>query len=326
MAIGLGEIRGVSVRTLWPNEARDFTPWLASENNIARLGSAIGLELEVENTEVAVGPYSADILARDIGTGKYVVIENQFGQTNHDHLGKLITYSSVLDATAVVWVSEKFTEEHQKALIWLNDHTTDDVSFFGVVLEVFKIDDSRPAVQFNVISRPVELVRQAAAMKSAEGLSDTRKMQLEFWTFFREKLLAAKVVPSAQTARPQYWFDVRLGHSGIHLSNIANTWENRIGIRIYLRNQIADAALSQLLPQREAIESELGESLQWNPNPENRDKIIVLHRDADLSKRECWDEYADWMVDRTQKLRLILIPRIRQLDLDSSPDLEEVES
>jgi hypothetical protein len=191
----------------------DFTPWLASDENVAKLAIAIGLELEVENIEVSVGPYSADILAKDSGTGRYVVIQDQFEKTNHDHLGKLITYASVLDASAVVWITEQFTHEHQKALDWLNDHMTDDVAFYGVVLELWQIDGSRPAVKLNLVSRPAEIIRQAAIAKASENLSDARRLQLEFWTQFRENLLSTKIVSSAHSARAQYWFDVALGRS-----------------------------------------------------------------------------------------------------------------
>lgn len=231
----LGKIERCDARDIWPHEASDFTPWLAKEDNIAQLADAIGLELEVENVEVAVGPYSADILAKDTGTGQYVVIENQLAKTNHDHLGKAITYGSVLNASAIVWVATEFTEEHQKALEWLNDNTGDSLAFFGVQLEVWKIDDSRPAVRFNVVRRPAPIMRQAAVAKAGETLTDARKLQLEFWTLVRDRLLADHVVTSAQTPRPQYWFDVPVGRSYFVLSNIANTYERRIGVRLYIR-------------------------------------------------------------------------------------------
>ena len=315
MSNQLGDIRKVNVRTVWPNEQHDFTPWLARQENIIRLANTVGLELEVENIEVAVGPYSADILAKDSGTGRYVVIENQFGKTNHDHLGKVITYASVLDASAIIWITEEFTDEHQKALDWLNDHITEEVGFYGVVLELWQIDGSRPGVKFNLVSKPAEIVRQAAIAKASEDLSDARKLQLEFWSQFRAKLLATKLVPSAHTARPQYWFDVALGRSGINLSNIVNTYENRIGVRVYMSSKIADSALVQLLPEREAIEAELGEKLTWNPFPEKRDKIIALYRQANLEDRTAWDRYIDWMVDMTVRFRKVFIPRIKKLDL-----------
>src|SRR3990172_778515 len=134
----LGSIVQVNVRRVWENEQSYFTPWLACPENMALLSKAVGLELEVENIEVAVGPYSADILAKDVGSGRYVVIENQFGKTNHDHLGKLLTYASVLDARAVLWISEEFTDEHQKTLDWLNKYTTEQLEFYGVRLELWQ--------------------------------------------------------------------------------------------------------------------------------------------------------------------------------------------
>ncbi len=317
MSESLGNIAAVSVRNVWQNEQYDFTPWLAEEENIKLLGEAIGLELEVENTEVAVGPYSADIVARDVGTGDYVVIENQFGKTNHDHLGKVITYGSALNASAIVWLAEEFTEEHRRALDWLSDHTTDDIVFFGVAIELLQIDDSRPAVRFNVASRPADTVRKEAVSKASDELSDTRKLQLEFWHLFRERLLESKVVASAQSARPQYWFDVALGRSSVNISNIADTYGNRVGIRVYLAGKVADAALDQLGAQREAIEAELGEELQWNPNPDNRDKIIATHRHADLTDRDSWSAHCDWLVDMNRRFLKTFGPRVKKLDLNS---------
>ena len=180
---------------------------------------------------------------------------------------------------------EEFTEEHQKSLDWLNDHTTDDLAFYGVVLELMQIDESRPAVRFNVVSRPAELVRQAAIAKASGSLTDAKKLQLEYWTEFRRRLLASKAVPSAQAARPQYWYDIALGKSGIHLSAIASTYNDQVGIKVYIHSTLADAALPQLEAQRDEIEAEVGEKLQWNPNPENRDKIIALYRKASLLGR-----------------------------------------
>ncbi len=318
-----GTIMKVSVRDYWKNESEDFTPWLASDENIGLLGDALGLELEVENTEVAVGPYWADILARDVGSGEYIVIENQLTKTDHDHLGKLITYGSVLDAKIVVWLATNFTPEHQKALDWLNDNTSDDLSLYGVVAELWQIDDSRPALRFNVVCQPKEIVRQAKTARTSE-LTDAKKLQLEFWKEFKEKLLATKEVTSTRTPKPRYWFDIGLGRSGIHLSCTANTFDNKIGVRVYMRRNVADAALDQLLEEKEEIENEIGEALTWNPYPEKQDKIIVISKDADLWKKERWEEYLDWIVNMVIKLRRAFMPRVKKLDLNNA-SAEEVE-
>lgn len=297
----LGEIKKVRLRKIWKNEAYDFTPWLSE--NLEKLGEALGLELEFEAKEVSVGPYSADILAKDAGTDKFVVIENQLEKTNHDHLGKCITYASVLDASAVIWVASTFTEEHKKALDWLNDHTSDEIAFYGVILELWQIDNSQPAVKFNVASTPNAIVRQAAQRKEQGELSETRKRQLDFWTSFRDKLADTGKIRSIQTARPQYWFDVALGKSGIHLSNTFNTDRDEIGVRVYISNIKADEWLPYFESKKESIELNIGESLEWNPNPDNRDKVIALTKKFDLSDDTKIDFALNWLIEQTLKFK-----------------------
>jgi hypothetical protein len=310
----LGLLKNLKLKSVWNHEERDFTPWLAEDANLAGLSGAIGMDLQLERIEVPVGPYYADILAKD-ASGEYVVIENQFGKTNHDHLGKLLTYGATLGASAVVWIAENFTEEHRKTIEWLNERTIESLSLFAVQLEVLQIDDSPPAIRFNIISQPNQIVRAATAAKSSGSLTDTQQLQLEFWTMFRDRLLAKRVLPSAQTPRPQYWFDVALGRSNIFISNILDTYNSRIGVRVYIGNRIADAALAQLEKDKALIEQEIGEQLVWNPTPEKRDKIIGLFKNVDLSNRDGWSEYCDWLVNYVSKFRKAFMPRVKNLKL-----------
>ena len=305
----LGEIKQVPLRKIWKNEAYDFTPWLSE--NMERIGEAIGIELEFESKEVSVGPYSADILAKDTGTDKFVVIENQLEKTNHDHLGKCITYASVLDASAVVWIASKFTEEHKKALDWLNDHTSDEIGFYGVKVELWQIDNSQPAVRFNVISSPNEIVRQATKRKEQGELTETRKTQLDFWTAFREKLETTGKIGSFQTPRPQYWFDLALGKSGVHLSNTFNTDKNEIGVRVYIQNKQVEEWLPYFESHKELIENEIGSKLEWNPNPDNRDKVITLTKHFELENKENWKQAIDWLATETIKFREVFSKKIK---------------
>lgn len=297
----LGEIKKVQLRKIWKNEAYDFTPWLAE--NLEQIGEAIGLELEFEAKEVSVGPFSADILAKDTGTDKFVVIENQLEKTNHDHLGKCITYASVLDASAVIWIASRFTDEHKKALDWLNDHTSEEIGFYGIKVELWQIDNSQPAVRFNVVSQPNSAVRQATKRKEQGELTDTRKTQFEFWTEFREKLANSGKIRSLQTPRPQYWFDVALGKSGINLSNTFNTDRNEIGVRVYIGNKKADEWLPYFESKKDIIESKIGSVLVWNPNPDNRDKVITLIKHFDLENKENWKAAIDWLTEYTIKFK-----------------------
>jgi hypothetical protein len=157
----------------------------------------------------------------------------------------------------------------------------------------------------------------AAKASATEQITPTRKLQLEFWTEFEKKLKQTKELPSTQTPRPQYWFNVALGRSGVHLSCIADTSEKRIGVRVYFRGYLADRALEELMPQREAIEKQIGAALTWNPHPEKSDKIILLDRVADISQREKWPEYLNWLVDHTLRFRRAFAARLKGLELPS---------
>ena len=156
---GLGRIEKAGLREAWPHEAADLTPWLG--DHVSELGAALGLELELQSSEAPVGTLSLDLLARDTGTNRTVIIENQLEPTDHDHLGKLLTYAGGYDANVIVWVARNFRDEHRQALDWLNQHTDDDTEFFGVVVEVWKIDGSRPAPHFNMVAAPNEWRREA---------------------------------------------------------------------------------------------------------------------------------------------------------------------
>jgi len=294
-----------------------FTPWLAQEENIGRLASAVGLELQVEGIEVPVGPFSADVLAKD-ASGNYVVIENQFGKTNHDHLGKILTYAAALGATVVIWIAEQFTDEHRKTIEWLNERVSDELSLYAVEIELWQIDQSRPGLRFNVLSEPTEITKQASAVKAAGSMTEATKLQLEFWTAFRQELLEKKIAATAQTPRPQYWFDISLGRSNIHLSCIANTTDGKIGVRVYISNKIAGAALPQLEAERSAIESEIGETLEWNPNPNAIDKIIRLERTADLEDHDRWPEYVSWLVNKVDKFKKAFGSRAKRLKFNQT--------
>lgn len=169
----------VELREVWPNEASDFTPWLAE--NITELGKALGLDLELQEREASVGSYSLDILARDLGSGSLVVIENQLESTDHDHLGKLLTYAAWFDANVRVWIAKEFRDEHREALDSLNHRTGEDTQFFGIEVELWKIDNSRPAVNFNLVATPNEWLKQTVSVRAAGNVSERDKRYKAFF-------------------------------------------------------------------------------------------------------------------------------------------------
>ena len=163
----LAKIERVDLREAWPNEAQHFTPWLAA--NIGELSEALGMDLELQEIEASVGGYSLDVLATDSNRTRPVIIENQLETTDHDHLGKLLTYAAGYDASVVVWLTREFRDEHRQALDWLNQHTDEDTEFFGVVVELWRIGDSLPAPHFKLVAAPNEWRKNTAAKNRADG-------------------------------------------------------------------------------------------------------------------------------------------------------------
>jgi hypothetical protein len=148
----LGRLTRVDLRNIWTSESSDFTPWLAREENLTVLGEALSIDLELEAQEKAVGPFRADILCKDIGTGAWVLVENQLERTDHSHLGQLLTYASGLEAVTIVWIAARFTEEHRSTLDWLNKITDESFRFFGLEVELWRIGDSPAAPKFKLAS------------------------------------------------------------------------------------------------------------------------------------------------------------------------------
>jgi len=182
----LGRLSPVSLREVWSREDSDFTPWLAQAENIMLLGEAIGIPLEVEDTEVNIGPFRADILCRDIERGNQVLIENQIEKTDHGHLGQLLTYMAGLGSPTVVWIASRFTDQHRAAIDWMNEISTEEYHFFGVQIEAWKINNGPAAPRFDVIARPNEWTKKvrASISQSSPNKGERAEQYREFWSGF----------------------------------------------------------------------------------------------------------------------------------------------
>ncbi|MCK4978120.1 MAG: DUF4268 domain-containing protein, partial [Anaerolineales bacterium] len=225
----LGKLVKVDLRKVWANEAGVFTPWLAQEENIKLLGDTIGIELEVEAQEKPVGPFSADILCKDTVNNHWVLIENQLERTDHTHLGQLMTYAAGLDAVTIIWVAQRFTDEHRAAMDWLNEITEEDINFFGLEIELWQIGKSPVAPKFNIISKPNEWSKTVKTTAVKGELSETKKLQLEYWTRFREFMEESESFVRCQKPAPQHWTCFSIGRSYFHLVARVNTRDKEIG-------------------------------------------------------------------------------------------------
>ena len=309
--VELSKIEKVDLRKIWQHEAQDFTPWLA--DNISELGEALGLELESQAQEAPVGGYSLDILAHDLGSNRPVIIENQLEGTNHDHLGKLLTYASGYDANIVVWIAREFRDEHRQALDWLNQRTDENTEFFGVVVELWKIDDSRPAVNFNLVSTPNEWRKENVSGKSQRAIGTSERGE-KYQIFFQgliDTLREEYRFTTARKAQPTNARDFTSGHSGVTYTTIF-TWDEQAAVMVYIPDN--KNLFERLSEARECIESEIGESLEWDSVDDRKACRILAKRPGHINQdQETLEQIQDWMVGRLLKFKKVFGPYLDEL-------------
>jgi hypothetical protein len=320
-ATTLGRLVKVELRDIWLSEATDFTPWLAREENIAVLGETLGLDLEVEAQEKAVGPFRADILCKDVGSNDWVLVENQLERTDHTHLGQLLTYASGLDAVTIVWIAARFTEEHRSTLDWLNRITDESFRFFGLEVELWRIGESPAAPKFNIVSRPndwTKSVHQAARAIDESQVSDLRIMQRDYWSKLHEELdRLAGPVDGSRKPQFQSWMAYPVGRSGFMISAVMVRPKREIRVELYISNEDAKVFFGLLEQQKEEIERDIGYPIDWEALPEKRDsRVAIRFPDVDPEDRDDWPRQHEWMAARINDFQRVFSPRVRLLDAD----------
>ena len=301
--IDLGNLESVDPRTIWAHEAHDFTPWLA--NNLDRLGDALGIELELVEREANVGDFSLDLLATDLNRNATAIIENQLATTDHDHLGKLITYASGHDASVVIWLSTQIREEHRQAIDWLNQRTDEKTDFYAVVINVIKIGESKPALQFKVAASP-NAWQKSTKTKTKVGTSEKSEQYLTYFQSLIDELRDVHKFTGAKKAQAQNWYSFSSGNKTFRYGH-SFAARNRVRTEIYIDNGNAEdnkSYFDSLVEQRESIESEFGNALEWERLDDKRACRIAIYRDGsiDASSEEV-QEIKDWAVQHLLKLR-----------------------
>lgn len=320
-SVPLDHLAAVDPRSAWANEAEDFTPWLAREENFRLLAETLHVaDAEVEGTERAIGSFSADIVARD--RDGYVLVENQLEPTDHGHLGQILTYLAGLGGPAkVIWISTKVREEHRAAVDWLNANTPDDYAFFAVELELFRIGGSPAAPHFQVVAKPNSWSRHLSARTrqlTETALSDRQKRYLAFWSG-----LAAFIDerdPTFRGASPpkDHWWAFPLGRTHFSLTLIAGGRDQWLGAEVYFHRDPDKLIFAHFHAEKDAIEADFGGRLEWERLDENkRSRVAVRWRGVDPKDERRWPEYFAWYWEQLQKLQRCFGPRIRALDLDA---------
>lgn len=298
----LGKINYIKdLRAIWKHEEKEFTPWLAE--NIGLLGETLGLDLELISSEHGVGSFSLDILARDLGSGNLVAIENQLEVTDHNHLGQIMTYASGVDAKTVVWISKEVREEHRKAIDWINQITNEDIEFFAVEIELMQIDDSQPAPFFKVKASPNDWSKEQKKKVSVNtGISPRIEHCHNFFTNLLEQV--QKEIPgftNAKKANQDSWKSFPTGTSGL-IYIIAFRSNNRISCELYLDTGDKDENKGQfdfLYSNKEAIEALIG-ILSWERLDEKRASRIAVY--TEFTNDEAM---IAWSIDQLKKFRAV---------------------
>ena len=298
-SIKLGKLAQGDLRKVWLHEARDFTNWLAREENLRLLSDEIGIDIKLLQTEAQAGKFIADIVAEEENTGRKVIIENQLEATNHDHLGKLITYASGHDAEIIIWIVESTREEHVRAIDWLNEHTDEDINFFLIKMELWKIGDSPYAPKFQVISQPNDWAKVVKESTSHAVLSENRLQQLDFWSKFNEYALTKETRLKLRKPRPENVYIISIGSSTAHIDLTINSVDNIITCELHIRH--SKELFNSLYSDREKIEAEVGASLDWMELPERKASRIRITHSADIDDPTKWQEYFAWLLQEAEK-------------------------
>ena len=327
----IGSLMKVPIREVWPNEAVDLTPWLAENPDI--LSEALGMDLALDRTEAKVGEsFSADILFHAPHTNALVVVENMMGSTDHDHLGKTITYASGLEAaheeeglaaTYAVLLAERVRDEHRTALTWMNTHTKETVGFFGVEIEVWRIGNSLPAPRINVVVKPDQWAREVRA-KIAD--SAAQRQYLDFWTALLPEFQAAHPGWS-DNRKPQRdnWMEFPAGRSGMYYA-MSRSWTGkdkpsgfRVEFTVNRDDEEGRRIFDALRARSHVIEERFGESLTWD-EVEGRKarRIFAWHPGGDeaIQDRERWPEVRAWAIKCLGDLRDAIRPHLDELAAD----------
>ena len=303
-----GRLEKVKIRDHWPDEARDFTPWMVNEGGLEILAETLGLKLEDAEEEVSVGPFKADILCRNAADGSDVVIENQYEISDHDHIGKLLTYSADLEAHTIIWIAEEFREKHRKALNHLNRITDDHFRYFAVRISLCRIGDSKPAPRFEIVCKPSGW-EQSTQNFDIENLSDTEKLRIDYWNALRDYMNnKGSHVNFRKIASISYLDCSRRDGFGIRAHLVPT--RNEIGVSLFMVTEDSIERFDLIERQRREIENELGATLEW----EEENKVYLPKKDTDPRDKADWENQHEWLRSTLESFDRMFRPRIREIN------------
>jgi len=301
--LALGQIIEIPLKEIWAGEATDFTPWLAE--NLSVISEKLGLELELEGVETSAGDFSADIVARDLATNRKVIIENQYGNTDHKHLGQIITYSSVLNAGIVIWIAEKIRLEHKSAIDFLNNNLKEDLQIFALEASVIRIDDSKPAFNLKVVSMPSDKFSVVSA--SSAATSETKEKYRAYFQVLIDELRVVHKFTNAKAAQPQNWYTFSSDNSKYYKYSTSFAQGGKVRVEVYIDcgdKAINEAIFDRLYDNKAELNSAFGSDLEFEKLDSKRACRIAVYRDGDIDiESEELIEVRKWAVSNLIKMK-----------------------
>ncbi len=305
----LGKLEEITdLRTVWKDEARDFTPWLARDENIEILGKTLGIDINIESTESSVGDFSADIYASIADSDEKIIIENQLEPSNHDHLGKIITYAAGKDAQYVIWIVKKAREEHKAAISWLNNYTDEKIGFFLIEIRLYKIGTSAIAPQFVPVEIPNNWAKQTKSSNNSNK-KDTENQQarLNYWTSLNdnwESIPAFSKTFNKRKPSKDHWYNLSIGTKEAHIALLRLKVRNAICVQFYITDN--KELYDSLFRNKDAIQRETGTIFKWNRGEDGvKASIIDIEKQVNLDDENDWKNQFKWLMETALKMKTV---------------------
>jgi uncharacterized protein DUF4268 len=303
----IGRLEPVALRELWKHEERGFSAWL--EGNLDSLSQAIGISLSEPQRESLAGSFQVDLVAED-DNGDRVIVENQLEATDHDHLGKLLTYLTSSDAKTAIWISSEPRSEHARAIQWLNENTPQGVAFYLVRLAAYRIGTSDAAPLFTVIVGPSpesKIVRK--------DLAERHFLRLKFWGQLLPRAKESGVLTHAQRAPTKDgWISAGAGvRSGINFVYVI--WmKDEAAVELYIdvgdkeeNKRIFDA----LYDRKISIEEAFGAPLSWERLDERQaSRVCFVLKEGGLEDETKWPAIQGAMIAAMDRLAKAIKPHL----------------
>ena len=300
--MAIGKLEEVDIRELWKHEQYDFSEWLSKKENIENLNDILGLTLVDISKETYVGAYRCDLFAKDETTGIKVIIENQLEMSNHDHLGKIITYASGLDAKVVVWIVKEAREEHRSAIEWLNNNTNSNINFFLIEIHAYKIGNSDNAPMFQVIEQPNDFIKNNKSTNSSDTMNKSQSQRLEFWNQFNNVLVERGKPFNVRKATTDHWYNVAIGTSDAHIDITLVNKDSVIGVELYITDN--KDLFDKLYQKKDEIESNLGFKLDWRRlNNSKASRIVTFIKGLNFDNHSNYNELMNKTIDLAVLMR-----------------------